>query len=241
MKLTTKLSVLLLGATLTMMGCEQSNSPNVTVRNVGVDFSGFYDNDGAPLTSSQTGAKITSLNLRQTGDRLEAVDNNGIIFKGTLGEVSLNDNGQASSIFDLNGRTTANGDVTISGTISGSENQGTMSGTWIEPTLFGNFFAEGQISTINTNSNGGSTNGTAGVSVSPSSATLTVDGQTQTFTASGGSGNYSWQNADGNKGQLNSVSGSSVTYTRIESGNNTLTVRDSNDSSDSASVTITQP
>ncbi len=242
MKFTKVLLGFVLGATLALAGCEQSNSPNVTVRNVGVDFSGFYDRDGAPLTSSQTGADITSLNLRQTGDRLEAIDNNGIVFKGTLGEVSLNDSGQASSIFDLNGRTTANGDVTISGTISGSENQGTMSGTWIEPTLFGNFFAEGTISTINTNdnNNGGSTNGTDNVSISPTTSTLSINGETQTFTASGGSGSYSWSLSTDN-GTLNTTSGSSVNYTRSSSGNNTITVRDSNDTSDSESVTITQP
>ena len=242
MKLTTILFGLLAGVTFALVGCEQSNSPNVTVRNVGVDFSGFYDNNGAPLTSSQTGADVTSLNLRQTGDRLEAIDNNGIVFKGTLGEVSLNDSGLATSIFDLNGRTTANGDVTISGTISGSENQGTMSGTWIEPTLFGNFFAEGTISTINTNdnNNGGSTNGTDNVAISPSSDTLTIDGESQTFTASGGSGSYTWSLSN-NNGTLNTTSGSSVNYTRSNSGNNTITVRDSNDTSDSESATITQP
>ncbi|MFH0909669.1 MAG: hypothetical protein V1929_12995 [bacterium] len=240
MKFSTVLAGAVVAALALVVGCELSNSPNNTVRNVAVDFSGFYDNDGAPLSSSQSGDPVTSFNLRQTGDRLEAVDNNGIIFKGTLGEVS-GESGSASSIFELNGRTTANGDVTISGTISGSDNQGTMSGTWIEPDRFGNFYAQGTISTINTNSNGGGgTNNNSAVSINPSSATLTVNGETDSFTASGGSGSYAWQISNSN-GTLNNTSGGSVTYTRTSSGNNTITVRDSNDSGKTASATITQP
>ena len=224
------------------IGCEQSNSPNVTVRNVSVDFSGFYDNGGSPLTTEQTGAKVTELNLRQTGDRLEAVDNNGIIFKGTLGEVSLDSSGQASSIFDLNGRTTANGDVTISGTIIGQQNQGVMHGTWIEPTLFGSFLAKGTISTITTNNGGGggSTNGTSDVGISPTSASLTSSSSTRSFTASGGSGSYTWRVSNSGIGSVNPTTGNTVTYTRSSTGTNTLIVTDANDSGNSASATISQ-
>jgi len=225
-----------------LVGCELSNSPNDTVRNVSVDFTGFYDNDGAPLTTSQTGADITEMNLIQTGDRLEAVDNNGIIFKGTLGEVTVDSSGQASSIINLSGRTTANGDVTISGTIIGQQNQGVIHGTWIEPTLFGQFLAKGTISTINTNDGGGGTdtNGTSDVSIDPASATLTISGETRSFRASGGSGSYEWQLAN-SSGSLNNNTGSSVTYTRTGSGNNTISVRDSSDNSKTDSATITQP
>ena len=241
----TKLSVACMAgvaATLALLvGCELSNSPNDTVRNVSVDFTGFYDNDGAPLTTSQTGADITEMNLIQTGDRLEAVDNNGIIFKGTLGEVTVDSGGQASSIINLSGRTTANGDVTISGTIIGQQNQGVIHGTWIEPTLFGQFLAKGTISTINTNSGGGTdTNGTSDVSIDPASATLTNPLDTESFTASGGSGSYEWQLAN-SSGSLNNNTGRSVIYTRTGSGNNTISVRDSSDNSKTDSASITQP
>jgi hypothetical protein len=78
------------------------------------------------------------------------------------------------------------------------------------------------------------------VSIDPASATLTISGETRSFRASGGSGSYEWQLAN-SSGSLNNNTGSSVTYTRTGSGNNTISVRDSSDNSKTDSATITQP
>jgi len=132
-------------ASLFLLGCEIDSADSV-VREVGINYSGFYVGDGGNLVSQQTGAKTTSLNLRQTGDQLEAVDNNGITFRGTIGTV-VDD----TASFVLDGATTAGQSVTIDGTLTASGTEGTMRGTWIEPVVIGTVSGQATINPSPTN------------------------------------------------------------------------------------------
>ncbi len=122
------------------MGCRISSSDSVT-RNVDINVAGLYEGqlDGRVI-SQHTGSAIRRLNVIQDGDRLQAIDNNGLIFRGRIGSVQ---NGSAT--FNLNGSTTTGQEGVISGTISVEGNTATMRGTWAEPTLFGNVLATAEV------------------------------------------------------------------------------------------------
>jgi hypothetical protein len=228
-----------------MIGCETEGADSAT-RNVGVIFTGFYTGrDGGPVVQKNSGASIKTLDLRQNGDQLEAIDNNNAIWKGSLGEVI-----DGLSSFTLEGTTTAGEAATFSGTLyaagvsSGSTNtgptQGTMQGTFIEPAFFSTFYGTATIpGAIDSGNNGGG--GSGSLTLNPTSASLTANGQSRSFSVSGGSGSYNWSVSDGSRGTLNTTTGTSVTYVRTSAGNNTVTVRDTADSSLTASATITQP
>lgn len=135
------------GFAFLFQGCEV-DSANDVQRTVGVDFSGFYTNgtnSGNRITSRNSGAPITSLDLRQGGDRLEAIDNSGLVWTGSLGEF----NG-ASSSFELTGQTTAGTQGRFSGTLSTSAGStvGSMTGTYIEDAFYATFSATANISGI---------------------------------------------------------------------------------------------
>ena len=231
-----------------VVSCEL-DSGDEYYREVTVNFSGFYRNpNGGNIVSANSGNGISSLDLRQTGDSLEAVDNNGSIWKGSLGEV---ENGTTS--FQLDGRTTSGTEGTFSGTLQSSDGgtassgsvsnaKGTMQGTFVEPNRYATFYATATIpGATDTGDGGGDDGGDGTVSISPSTATLSANNQTLEFTASGGSGQYTWSLSAPSRGTLNTTSGKTVTYTRTASDNNTIKVQDSVNPSASASVTITQP
>ncbi len=143
-------AVAVAGGAILFQGCEVDSASDVQ-RTVGVDFTGFYTNpnDGENITSLNSGTPISSLDLRQCGDRLEAIDNTGRIWTGSLGEF----NGTSSS-FELNGTTTAGTAGKFSGTLSTSGDLvtnaangsvGTMSGTYIEDGFFATFLARATI------------------------------------------------------------------------------------------------
>lgn len=117
-------------------GCSVE-SANSVQRSVAINVGGVYrydaDSCGAngKFVSVNSGRQVISLDLRQTGDQLEAIDNNGIIFRGTIGNVVEN-----SASFNLEGSTTAGNSVLISGSISVSGDSGLMQGTWVEDTFF---------------------------------------------------------------------------------------------------------
>jgi hypothetical protein len=202
-------------------GCEIDSSETAS-RNVGLDVTGYYSGTfSGRLVQQNTGASITGIDLRQNGDRLEGYDNNGIIFKGTIGSVT----GQRAS-FTLEGRTTAGGSGVISGNINVSGTSGTMSGTWFEEALSSRVAGTASVSEP-----------IAGLSISPASATLNSNGDTQTFTASGGDGSYTWSVSSSSAGSV-SGTGASVTYTRNDSGSNTIRV---NSGGETASASISQP
>ena len=215
-------------------GCS-TDSSDTFIRDVSVNFSGFYTGrSNGKIVAVNTGSAITSLDLRQTGDRLEAVDNNGHIWRGSLGEVQ---NGNSS--FELNGQTTAGSEATFSGNISSSDGgstgsvnsaSGTMQGTFIEPSRFSTFYAQATIP--GTVDNGG---GTSSLTISPSDAIVAVNG-TRSFTVTGASGTVTWIISGTGSGSVSPQTGTSTTFTRTTSGTVTLTATDSGGGS--ASVTI---
>jgi hypothetical protein len=234
-----------MGGTLLFLGCEGDSSESI-IRNVLLNVSGLYrpPSGNTTIVSGNTGAPVTQLDLRQTGDKLEAIDNNNLIFKGSIGRATEEQAG-----FTLNGQTTAGQGVTISGTITvpSGTGDGTMQATWIEPSLFAQLYAEASVpvndpvSTNGTdgtdgvttngtdNGNGTVTNGTSDVSITPTSATIDVTDGTdlsRSFTASGGDGSYSWFISSQTLGTL-TESGASATYTANEvTGIQSLTVFD---------------
>jgi hypothetical protein len=240
MKLARLLALPLAAATLAIFaGCEVDSATDVQ-RNVGVDFTGFYTRAGTSnallaVVGRNTGHSITSLDLRQGGDRLEAIDNNGIVFKGSIGTFD----GTTAS-FDLSGKTTAGNAATISGTLTAAGGStgtvgattGTMQGTWIEDSLFSTVFAQASIPGISTGGGGGG--GGSGLSISPNSTTVAIGGQ-QTFTASGGNGTVSWA-LSSNVGSLSTSTGNSTIFTRTAAGSVTLTASDSSGDTTSAAI-----
>lgn len=217
-------------------GCS-IDSADEFYRDVSVNFSGYYTGrNGGNIVAANTGAAITSLDLRQTGDSLEAVDNNGNIWRGSLGEVQ-----DGTSSFDLNGQTTAGTEATLSGSISSSDGgssetgttanaSGTMQGTYIEPDRFSTFYATATIP--GAVDNGGDD---SSLSISPSNPTVAVNG-TQVFTVSGSSGTVTWNISGSGTGSVSPQTGTSTTFTRTTSGSITLTASDS--SGGSATTTI---
>ncbi|HMP76634.1 MAG TPA: hypothetical protein PKE12_10095 [Kiritimatiellia bacterium] len=225
-------------------GCE-IDSADSFARDVSINFSGFYTacdgNDS--IVQQATGARIRTLDLRQTGDKLEAIDNNSLVWRGSLGEPQ---NGRSS--FELRGRTTEGVEGTFSGTLTSSDGgttnstgsaDGSMTGTYIEPNRFSTFCAT---ATIPGSSGGGGDDGGSGgsLAVSPSgSQTISAASGQINFTASGGTGSYTWNVSSASLGSLSTFSGPSVTYTRSGTsvGTQTLTL---NDGSSTRNVTITQ-
>lgn len=228
--------MLLCGLSLLGLTACDIDSGDETVRTIGVALSGLYTNGGGRIVSpSNTGNAVTSLNLVQTGDRLEAVDNNGQIFRGTVGAVV---DTQAS--FNMTGSTTAGNEAVIAGTFTVNGTQATMSGTWAEPALFGSVSASATVGGLIDVGNPGDGSGSSlSLSSNPGGIndSLSVN-SSRTYTASGGTAPYSWSVATSSRGSLSSSSGSSVTYTASSSaGNQTVTLRDSTASTATASFT----
>jgi len=198
-------------------GCEIDSSESAS-RNVGLDVTGYYSGSlSGRLVQQNTGAPIIGIDLRQNGDRLEGYDNNGIIFKGTIGSVT----GQRASFTpEPPAVVRPSSNINISGT------SGTMSGTWFEEALSSRVAGTASVSEP-----------IAGLSISPASATLNSNGDTQTFNASGGDGTYTWSVSNSSAGSV-SGSGASVTYTRNAAGSNTVRV---SSGGDTASASISQP
>ena len=78
-----------LAMTLAMSaGCDVQSGDEV-LRETQINIAGFYTNpEGDRIVSQNTGAKITSMNIMQTGNQLQGIDNNGIIFRGSIGSDS---------------------------------------------------------------------------------------------------------------------------------------------------------
>lgn len=138
--------VLLLGlcAVGVLPGCEVG-SPNDVVAGANGNFSGNYvGTTNNALVANNSGSAVSSLSVSQTGNQLQAVDNNGILFKGTIGDIlgatttgtNSSSSGSAHATFTLNGMTTAGQTVTINGNLSASGSAATMTGIWTEPGLY---------------------------------------------------------------------------------------------------------
>jgi len=239
MNMNRMLSLFLSCATLALtaflfLGCELDSSESV-VRDVAVNFTGYYDkinDDTAPpfVSPKNSGGEVTFLNLLQTGDSLEATDNHGIIFRGSIGSVE-----DTTASFTLEGSTTAGQDVTITGQLNGdaSTETATMKGTWIEPNVYAAVNGDAKINPIPTNQpSPGPTND---LKLVTTTSTLQPT-QSATLTASGGSTPYNWSISANNLGALAvAPSGNSAEYQANSAvGTNTITV------TDSASATVFQ-
>ena len=232
------------------IGCEVS-SPTDVQRNVGANFTGFYTRTGSSnetvdiVVGHHSGASILSLDLRQNGDRLEAIDNHNIIFKGSVGDFI---NPVAS--FTLEGHTTAGNKATISGTLTASggtssnssgSTEGTMQGTWIEDSLFATVRAEASIPGVRTTpGNGGG--GGSGPSISSNPSTITTVTGTSVLSVSGGTSPYSWQvvSGGGSVSPTPTAGSQTTTYSRnsAASGTAIIKVTDFIGRQDSISITL---
>jgi len=209
-----------------MCGCDIESAES-SYNEVDINVEGYYANSGGRLVQQNTGNPITSMNLHQNGDGLEGVDNNGNLFKGTIGQVI--DGGTAS--FNLTGLTTAGNEGTISGTFTvTSSDQVKMTGTWIEDAFYSTVYG---VATV-PNSTNDTTN--SGLSISAPATSLEV-GKTYTFTASGGSGGYSWSLSENSIGSPDTYTGTQYAYKAETNGTQTITVKDSDGDTDSVSVT----
>ena len=127
------------GLTIGLAGCEISS--DTVIRDVAISVAGTYENGGRSIVTRQSGGAVTFLAVRQNGDQLSAVDNHGIHFSGTLTEAAS----ASAATFELEGKSSAGVEVTISGTFSIGGNTSTMRGTWIEPAIVGAVFGTAQV------------------------------------------------------------------------------------------------
>lgn len=210
-------------ALLALAGCETdaTNTSTVVSDKSGTiyDFSGLYKANTSNADESsclvypaekQSGTKLTWMRIIQDGSSLQGYDNAGKNWTGAISTVD-----DAVARFSLEGATTAGAAVTIAGTMTYSAGESTINASWLESGGFsGSFFAVGTVSAPSPTP--------SSLHVSPTSATI-ASGGSRTFTASGGNGSYAWAHS-GSCGSLSSSSGSTVTYTHLSAGTDTLTV-----------------
>ena len=127
-------------------GCEVG-SPDTVEALANGNFSGRYANGSSPMVDNNSGNAINTLAVNQSGNQLEAVDNNGILFKGTIGDI-LN----SSATFTLNGATTAGQTVAVNGTLRASGTTATMTGIWAEPGVYSSIYGTATIAAITNSS-----------------------------------------------------------------------------------------
>ncbi len=122
-----------------LVGCEVGSSSTAARQTLAV--SGVYrDPKGGRIVDRQSGAVVRVLSLRQLGDQIEAVDNNGRLFRGRFTAES-----DAQGVLELRGDTTTGVPVIIQGSIRLSGAKAYLRGTWIEPALLGIVTAEADI------------------------------------------------------------------------------------------------
>ena len=230
-----------LAALLWTVGCDVDSTDSTTSTisdNEGnvYNYSGLYmsasnangsTNGYASLVfpaGKQSGSALIWLRLLQYGSVIEAYDNVGLVWNGSISA----QNG-AIAAFSLSGRTTAGAAVQIAGTLSYVSQLSTMDATWIEPTFSGSIFAQATVSPAVTSKP------PTKLSLSPSSASLSTNNTTQEFTVSGGVEPYSWT-ASG--GTVSPSTGKTVTYTTTYSSGS-ITVTDANANTATATITYT--
>ena len=126
-------------ASLLFGGCEINASSNAERQTLSI--SGLYrDPDGGRIVNRNSGAAVRWLMVQQLGDRIEAQDNNGRLFRGTFHAES-----DRYGILNLQGDTTTGVPVTISGSVTISGAKGLLRGSWIEPALLGAIVAEAEL------------------------------------------------------------------------------------------------
>ncbi len=211
-----------LAAAWWLVACEIDSADTVH-RDVDIYVAAVYRHPdaGSHLVQNNSGQPIDQLDLRQDGDDLEAIDNNGSIYRGTIGQV---DNGTAS--FTLEGANSIGNKATISGTISVSGSSATMRGTWIEATLYSTVYG---VATVPSNK-------VCNLVLAVSDNTVT-NGQVVILTVANGTSPFSWSSSGpGNLG-ADSTSGNSNVFEYT--GTNqaaTITVTDSRNCSGSVTL-----
>ena len=213
------------------LGCEIDSAESV-ITDVDLIVEGYYTNpDGGNLVQKNTGSAITSLNVLQDGSSLEAIDNNGLIFRGSIGQVT---EGSTAS-FTLEGYTSTRAAATIVGNFSVSGDSSTMRGTWAEPTLYSTVYGT---ATVPTNAPP-ETNVVTTVTIDPDGTITIATNETQSFVADGGDGDYTWSQGNSSIGSLSVLSSdnSVASYTATGKGTNTITVTSDGES---ASTTVIQ-
>ncbi len=125
-----------------LVGCEIDSGEKAS-RNVSINIEGFYygqNGEDGYVVANLSGAAITMLNVRQYGDQLEAIDNNGYVWRGTIGEVY--DDSPAVCSFTLYGETTSGVQGTMNGSIEISGEDAVMQGTYIETGRYSTIYAK---------------------------------------------------------------------------------------------------
>lgn len=235
-----------LAALLWTVGCDVDSVDSTTsvVADDGtiLNFAGLYMNPNNsesivyPIVfpeGKQSGTILTWLRLLQYGSVLEAYDNAGLTWAGS---VSFN---SGTATFRLTGRTTAGQPVEIFGTLVGSDDNtsdphATMDASWVEPNFYGNLRAKASVAPVATNSPI-VTNSTK-VTVSPDSWEFSSNGQTKDFEADGGNGTYTWSFTATNV-KLSATSGKIITLTRTSAGNGVLSASSSSSTPGTAQIT----
>ena len=214
-----------LAATMAILvGCE-IDSGESGARNVAISVQGFYTHPdaGSFLVQRTSGDPLFSLDLRQTGDRLEGIDDNGIVFGGSIGQVAVSN----QATFNIEGRSTSGAAATISGSITIEGTVATMRGTWIEPALTSPVFG---VATVPSNAVPRVVTPTNNVlTLNQTLVTVAATGGTTSFTASGGVQPYTWTLSNNSLGTITSITGTgnaTANYTATSTGNNTITVTD---------------
>jgi len=208
---------------LALAGCE-IDSAEKAQRDVPIYVAGVYRHPdaGSRLVADNSGEPIEQLDLRQDGDALEAVDNNGSIFRGRIERVD----GTVAS-FSLKGINTAGNEGTIAGTISVSGSSAEMRGTWIEETLYSTVYG---VATIPSNM-------TCNLLLTIADTTLT-NGQSTSMSVANGQAPYTWSVS----GPASLASGTTtdpantLTYSGTNAETVVVTVVDARGCSDSASI-----
>ena len=176
------------------------------------NFAGLYANNTtnglAPLVfplNRQSGVALTWLRLLQYGSVIEAYDNAGMTWAGSISTIQ-----GGTATFSLLGRTTAGLATEIAGTLVYSDQQSVMDAAWIEPSFSGNLYAIATVAPSATNSP--SPTNSPSIVLTASSSTI-ASGGTVTFTASGGS-SYTWTHNSSNGKLAHSGSYATNAFTR---------------------------
>ena len=133
------LSSLILGSVSLFFSACEISSGDETVREVSLRVSGNYVNSGG-IPTQQSGQLITSLFISQNGDQLNAIDNLGARWTGTIGRASGN-----LATLNLDGITSDGTPVVLTGNITIDGTTATLQGTWIEPVIRAAAFAQATV------------------------------------------------------------------------------------------------
>jgi len=245
---------------LLLAACDTGSSDSTTAGlfdNEGrqYDFSGHYARandagEAVPLVQPagrQSGQPLMWLRLLQYGSVLEAYDNAGQSWSGSVSPVA----GGAAQL-QLRGRTTAGAAVDIAGTLRYADQSSTLDASWIESGFSGSLLAsatvnpptapaspsggepdDGQDGSGGDDTDDGSGTDAATLSISPTRRWFVPYGRDSgAYTASGGTPPYTWYVSATVLGAVSPITGATVTYTTTRAiGTNTLRVVDASGAS----------